>query len=138
MTEVELLQTLLAAEHAADYGYGVLGARLDDVRRRQALEAVAAHRTHRDQLTTLLRARGAATPGPEASYDVTVVGAPDALALAARLEDGLAVRWRDLVGGTDDAALRRIGIEGLTGCAVRATRWRVTSGVAVATTALPG
>ena len=126
--ETGLLQVLLAAEHAAVYGYGVLGARLDDARRAQAQQAAAAHRAARDQLEDTLRARGAPTPGPLPAYDVAVAGPPSAVQLAVRLEEGLGLRWRDLVGGTDDAALRRLGLAGLTGTAVRAARWRAGAG----------
>lgn len=138
MTEVELLQTLLAAEHAAIYGYGVLGARLADAARELAQQADDAHRARRDSLAELLRNRGAAVPVTMAAYDVAVSGAPEALALAVRLEEGLAVRWRDLVGGTDDAVLRSLGVRGLTETAVRAARWRLAGGLRPGTVALPG
>lgn len=138
MGDVALLQALLAAEHAAVYGYGVLGARLDDVLRAQAQQAAAGHRARRDQLTSLLLARGATTPAPAAAYDVAVTAVPDALALAVRLETGLGVRWHDLVGGTDAAALRTLGLAGLTGTAVVAARWRRAQGAAPPTTAFPG
>lgn len=133
-----LLQDLLAAEHAAVYGYGVLGARLDEATRPQAVDALAAHRLRRDALGALLGARRAAAPGPLPAYDVTVAGQPAAVALAVRLEAGLAVRWRDLVGGTDEEALRRLGTSGLTETAVRAARWRLVLGVRPPTVALPG
>jgi hypothetical protein len=128
--EVELLQTLLAAEHAAVYGYGVLGARLADAGRELAQQADDAHRAR--------RARAARVPPTLAAYDVAVAGAPEALALAVRLEEGLGVRWRDLVGGTDDPALRILGLSGLTETAVRAARWRLAGGLRPGTVALPG
>ena len=138
MSEVELLQTLLAAEHAAVYGYGVLGARLADAGRELAQQADDAHRARRDGLVVLLRARAARVPPTLAAYDVAVAGAPEALALAVRLEEGLGVRWRDLVGGTDDPALRILGLSGLTETAVRAARWRLAGGLRPGTVALPG
>ncbi len=138
MTAEALLQALLAAEHAAVYGYGVLGARLDDATRPRALDALAAHRARRDALGALLGARRASAPGPLPAYDVTVVGQPAALALAVRLEEGLAVRWRDLVGGTDEEVLRRLGTGGLTETAVRAAQWRLALGTRPPTVPLPG
>ena len=134
----DLLQTLLAAEHAAVYGYGVLGARLDDATRRQARLASDAHRARRNALTSLLRDRGATAPAALAAYDVIVVGKPDALALAVRLEEGLAVRWRDLVGGAEDLSLRTLGASGLQEVAIRAARWRALLGVRPPSVALPG
>ena len=138
MTAAERLLALLEAEHAAVYGYGVLGARLDDNRRRAAQLAYDSHRARRDQLVAALRAAGGTPPAPLAAYDVTVANAADALALAVHLEEGLALRWRDLVGDTDDVALRRLGIAGLQEGAVRATQWRRRAGITPATVALPG
>ena len=135
---VPLLAELLEAEHAVVYGYGVLGARLDEDTRRLALLAYASHRARRDQLAARLRERGA-TPAPSLpAYDVQVSGPEAALALAVSLEEGLAVRWRDLVGGSDDPALRRLGLTGLQETAVRAARWRRLVGTGPVTVALPG
>ena len=59
-----------------------------------------------------------------------------------RLEEGLAVRWRDLVVGTttaeQDAPLRSLAVAGLTECAVRGTQWRLAAGVVPSTVPLPG
>ena len=138
MSEVELLQGLLADEHAAVWGYGTLGARLDDALRAQAQAADDAHRDRRDQLTALLQARQASTPATLPAYDVAVSSPAEALALAVRLEEGLGVRWCDLVGGTDDPGLRRLGVAALSETAVRAAAWRTALGVVPATVALPG
>jgi len=136
--EVALLTSLLAAEHAAAYGYGVLGARLDPAGRPAAQAALTAARASRDTLAGLLRDRGVDPPGPLPVYDVAVAGRPEALALAVELEQGLAVRWHDLVGGTDDRRLRRLGVDGLSAAAVRASSWRLLAGQRPATVALPG
>ena len=133
-----LLATLLAAEHAAVYGYGVLGARLDDVSRAVARAAVVSHRSRRDQLVALLRDLGVVPDAPLPAYEVDARTPAQALALAARLEDGLSVRWRDLVVGTDDRSLRELGTAGLQETAVRAARWRLLAGDRPVTRALPG
>ena len=138
MSEDALLTTLLEASHAAVYGYGVLGARLDDVTRPSAVLALDSHRARRDQLAARLRERGAPAPVTEPVYDVAVAGSPDALALAVRLEQGMSVRWRDLIAGVDDPALRALGLGGLTETAVRAAQWRLLAGVRPPTVALPG
>ena len=133
-----LLAALLSAEHATVFGYGVLGARLDDATRRTALTAYDNHRARRDQLAGLLRGLGE-TPAPAAAgYDVATPTRQSALALAVRLEEGLSLRWRDLVGGTDDRTLRTLAIGGLQETAVRAATWRVLAGSATVTVALPG
>ena len=133
-----LLATLLAAEHAAVYGYGVLGGRLDETDRRMALGAFDSHRARRDQLTSLLREAGEAPQGPLPAYDVSASTPQQALGLAVRLEDGLAVRWRDLMGGTDDRALRMLALAGLQETAVRAAQWRVRARITPATVPFPG
>ena len=135
---VALRQAVLEAEHAAIYAYGVLGARLDLTSRRQALAAFNAHRARRDALASALRAEGAAVPGPAGGYDVAVAARGEALALAIRVEEGVGVRWRDLVGGTDDPGLRTLAVAGLTETAVRAARWRALLGTTPPTVALPG
>lgn len=136
--EVLLLTTLLQAAHATVYGYGVLGARLDDERRTAALSAFDSHRARRDQLAGRLRDRQAPEPAAEPSYDVAVDGPAAALRLAVRLEEGMSVRWRDLVAGVDDAGLRALGVAGLTETAVRAAQWRRLAGMRPTTVALPG
>ena len=135
MTVDEILTGLLEAEHAAVYAYGVLGARLDLATRREALAAFDAHRAARDELEGLLRDRGLDVPAAAPAYDVSAAGRPQALALAARVEDDLAGRWCDLVA---DAGLRARAVQGLRDSAVRATRWRRLAGPRPWTTALPG
>ena len=67
-----------------------------------------------------------------------VDSAQAALALAIRIEEGMALRWRDLVAGTDDRPLRELALAGLRECALRAAQWRRQAGIAPATVALPG
>lgn len=138
MSAADRLRVLVEAEHAAVYAYGVLGARLDDTRRRSALLAYESHRSRRDQVSAALRTAGGTPPAPLAAYDVTVANSAEALALAVRIEEGLALRWRDLVGEAADVALRQLGIAGLQECAVRAAQWRRLAGITPATVAFPG
>ena len=133
-----LLAAALSAVHAAVYAYGVLGARLDEAPRRLALLAVDSHRARRDQLAAAVRATGTDPEPPEPAYDVAVDDRAGALALAVRVEEGVAVRWRDLVTGTDDPALRSLAVAGLQECAVRAAQWRREAGRTPVTVALPG
>ena len=138
MSEDRLLAELLEAEHAVLYGYGVLGARLADAALAAAQAAASAHRAWRDRLTAELHDRGAEPPAAAVAYDVSAAGRPVARALAVQLESGLSVLFRDLVGGTDDVRLRRLGVDGLTETAVRAASWRREAGLVPVTTALPG
>ncbi len=135
---VPLLTELLEAEHAAVYGYGVLGARLDEDTRRLALTAYDSHRARRDQVAARLRERGGDPEPPPPAYDVAVADPAQALALAVRLEEGLALRWHDLVAGTDERPLRELALAGLRECAVRAAQWRRRAGSAPVTVPLPG
>ncbi len=58
VSELEAAQAALSAEHAAVYGYGVVGARLDGDRRAEAAAAHAAHRARRDALDRTVRDLG--------------------------------------------------------------------------------
>lgn len=137
MTEARLLTELLAAQHQASYAYGVLGARLADTQRQLALDALLAHRTDRDALEVLLRARDLPVTGPAVAYAVTVPNATKAVELAVRVETEVGVLWRDLVAITDDPGLRTLGTNGLIGCSVRAVPWRRLAKLPL-TVALPG
>jgi hypothetical protein len=119
-----VMTELLRDEHAAVFAYGVLGARLSPTDRRVALGAFDAHRAARDDLRARLRAANRDAPGPEASYDVAVAGPSEALALAVRVEEQLAVRWRDLVALSSVRDVRRFAVRNLQDCAVRAAVWR--------------
>ena len=55
-----------------------------------------------------------------------------------RVEEGMALRWRDLVGGTDDVDLRRLALSGLQESAVRAATWRRVTAAGPVSVALPG
>ncbi|MEO6204443.1 MAG: ferritin-like domain-containing protein, partial [Mycobacteriales bacterium] len=112
------LRDLLATEHQALYAYGVLGARLADPERATALSALHGHQAARDALTGLLRATDGAVPGPALAYEIEVGTRAEALALAVRVETDLGVRWRDLVGLTDDVPLRRLAVQQLSDTAV--------------------
>ena len=138
MTAVDRLLALVEAEHAAVYAYGVLGARLDDAGRRFAQMAFDSHRARRDQVIAALKAAGGAPPAPLPAYDVVVADAAAAMGVAVTIEKGLSLRWRDLVGDTDDRALRSLGVAGLQETAVRAAQWRVRAGRSPVTVPLPG
>lgn len=60
---LEAAQAALAAEHAAAYGYGVIGARAAAARAAEAREAYGGHLARRDALTRTVRELGG-SPGP--------------------------------------------------------------------------
>uniref|UniRef100_A0AAU2JUB0 Ferritin-like domain-containing protein n=1 Tax=Streptomyces sp. NBC_00049 TaxID=2903617 RepID=A0AAU2JUB0_9ACTN len=123
-------QAALAAEHAAAYAYGVIGARSTGARATQAREGFGAHLARRDALARTVRELGGAPRPAEAAYDLPfeVRTAADAERLAADIEDRVAGAYSDLVRSAE-GPLRREAADALSAAAVRAARWR---GVGVA------
>ncbi|MDX3233419.1 ferritin-like domain-containing protein [Streptomyces sp. ME19-01-6] len=123
-------QAALAAEHAAVYGYGVVGGRIGDDRLREARDGYAAHRARRDALARTVRDLGGTPEGAAPAYALpfAVPDAAAAVRLAAELESRVAAVYADLVRAAD-GALRREAAGALREAAVRAVRWR-GSGVA--------
>ncbi|WP_030246017.1 ferritin-like domain-containing protein, partial [Streptomyces sp. NRRL S-350] len=119
------LQNALSAEHAAIYGYGIVGAHLpDDQQRADARTAHAAHQARRDAWQRLLTSLGV-TPAPAAGgYQLPfpVASPADAGKLAAHLETGLTTVYADLVAAVA-APHRLTAATALRECAVRARRW---------------
>jgi hypothetical protein len=105
----------------------VLGARLDE---RPARAALAASTSTAPGATRSPRSCGRAAPSRSRACRRTTSRRrrAAAVALAVRLEEGMALRWRDLVGGTDDVELRRLALSGLQETAVRAATWRELTG----------
>jgi ferritin-like protein len=133
------LAEALAAEHAAIFGYGVVGAHLDRSGQTAARQAEAAHRNRRDAVAARIRAAQGTPPAPAPAYDLPfpVEDRASALRLAIDLEEGTARAWRRAVAGTtgDD---RKAALAGLVDSAVRATRWRRTAGLDPAVVPFPG
>ncbi|MGW6708573.1 DUF4439 domain-containing protein [Streptomyces sp. NPDC054956] len=128
---LEAAQAALAAEHAAAYGYGVIGARTAGAARAgEAREAWAGHLARRDALARTVRELGGSPRPAEAAYTLpfTVRTPADAERLAAVIEDRVAGAYSDLVRAAE-GTLRREAADALSAAAVRAARWR---GVGVA------
>lgn len=125
--ELEAAQAALAAEHAAVYGYAVLGGRLTGKRGTQATAAYDGHRAQRDALVRTVRDLGGAPVAADAAYALPfAVRDPEAaVRLAAVLEDRIAGVYSDLVRATE-GPLRREAAGALREAAVRAVRWRGT------------
>ncbi|MEU7029848.1 ferritin-like domain-containing protein [Streptomyces sp. NPDC014779] len=125
MTALDAAQAALAAEHAAVYGYGVVGARAGADRRAEARAAHEAHRARRDALRRTVRDLGGEPVAAAAGYALPFE-VPDpaaAVRLAAHLEDRVAGVYSDLVRSAD-GPLRREAAAALREAAVRAVRWR--------------
>ncbi|MFJ8633054.1 ferritin-like domain-containing protein [Streptomyces sp. NPDC093568] len=119
------LQAALAAEHAAVYGYGVVGGRIAEDRRTEAREAYEAHRARRDALARKVRDLGAKPVAASAGYALPfpVTDTATAVRFAAELEDRVAGVYSDLVRAAE-GELRGTATEALRETAVRAVRWR--------------
>lgn len=106
--DVEKLRGALAAEHAVLYAYGLLGARTSGSLRDKMSAAFDAHRARRDQLRTLITARGGRPVEADPSYALPFFPSDQALAtkLAVRLEAGVTAAYLELAAA-QDSDLRR-------------------------------
>ncbi|AYG80083.1 hypothetical protein DWB77_02207 [Streptomyces hundungensis] len=122
---LDAAQAALAAEHAAVYGYGVLGGRLSGARAAEAHDALTAHRSRRDSLARTVRDLGGSPVAAAPAYALpfAVPDASSALRLATELEDRVAGVYSDLVRAAQ-GPLRQEAAAALREAAVRAVRWR--------------
>jgi uncharacterized protein DUF4439 len=121
---VAALQAALAAEDAASYGYGVVGAHLSGKDFGLANADCAIHERARDALSTILTTLGA-TPQPAAvayRLPVAVSSATDAAKLAVDLELEVIAGYVALVGA-GDRKLRKLAATRMQDAAIRAARW---------------
>lgn len=120
---VDALQLALAAEHAAVFGYGVVGARGVAADADLALESYAMHRRRRDELTAQVRSAGGDPIAAEAGYRLPGLHAPGATSrMAAGIEKRCARVYAYVVANTTDDS-RLYAAHGLVDCAVRGVRW---------------
>ncbi|RKN38743.1 ferritin-like domain-containing protein [Streptomyces hoynatensis] len=122
--ELEATQAALAAEHAAVYGYGLVGGRLGEEGGAEVREAYEAHLARRDRLHRAVRDLGGTPVAAAAAYALPFeVGDGEAARrFAAELERRLAGAYADLVAATDGE--RRVAAATALGeAAVRAARW---------------
>jgi Domain of unknown function (DUF4439) len=119
------LQSALAAEHAAVYGYGVVGANLAGSRQATAMTDWVAHQVARDTLEAMLRSRGAQPVAAAVAYQlpVTVRTPGQAASLAVILEDRVATAYLGLVA-LSSASIRQFGALQVRAAALRAAFWR--------------
>lgn len=123
--ELRAVQAALRAEHAAVYGYGVVGGRIGEDRRPEARTAYDAHRARRDELQRAVRDLGGNPSSAEPAYALPfpVPDSGAATRLATELEDRVAGVYSDLVRAATGAR-RASAADALREAAVRAVRWR--------------
>jgi hypothetical protein len=131
--QVLALQSVLDAEHAAVYGYGVVGARSDGAQQAKARASYDAHRQRRDEIEARIAKEGGQPHAAAAAYALPfpVNSATDASRLAVFLEDGVAAHYADMVAAVG-GDLRVTAARWLQDSAVAAAGWRGAS------TAFPG
>ncbi len=139
-TETAALREVVAAEHAAVWGYGALGAALPADAREPPVAGDVAHRDVRDRLVALLESRRADPVPREAGYTLPfpVLSAVDAAALAVVLEEGVSAAWVRLLDQAAEPAVRELAVAELGAAEVRAVRWRAAAGRTPVTSAFPG
>ncbi len=122
--ERSALQSALAAEHAAIYGYGVAGAHLTGAGQRAAQRDWTAHQLARDSLEAELTSLGAQPVPAQDAYQLPfpVRGHGAAVALAAFLEDRVTAAYLGLVA-LGDPRLRAWGARQVRASALRGTAW---------------
>ncbi len=117
------LQAALAAEHAAVYGYGVVGAFLPTgPQREDARTGYSAHQARRDAWQRVLAAADASPTAAAPGYRLpfAVKDPASAAQLAAHLETQLTAAYADLAATT---ALRAQAAAALREAALRAVHW---------------
>jgi Domain of unknown function (DUF4439) len=132
---IRALQSALAAEYAAVYGYGVVGAYLTGSMQATATADWVAHQEAGDALQAMVRARGAQPAAAAVAYrlPVTVQTAAQAVSLAAVIEDRIATAYLSLVA-VSSPAVRDYGARQVQAAALRAASW---SGSTVAFPGMP-
>ncbi|GLW75172.1 hypothetical protein Kpho02_74690 [Kitasatospora phosalacinea] len=117
------LQAALAAEHAAVYGYGVVGAFLPaGPQREDARATYAAHQARRDAWQRVLATGGASPTAAAPGYRLPfpVKDAATAVQLAAHLETQLTAAYADLAAAP---TYRDQAAAALRDCTLRAAHW---------------
>ena len=123
--ELSALQGALAAEHAAVYGYGIVGAVLAGARQAQARACWVAHQEARDTLEAMLAKLGATPVAASPAYQLpfAVTSQASAVRLAVVLEDGVVRAYLGIVAVTNPT-LRSFGALAMQPPANRAVAWR--------------
>lgn len=122
--DLTLWQDALAAEHAAIYGYGLVGAA--EGMAEKAADALAIHRVRRSTCLDAVTARGGTPVSSAPAYRIEMpADADEAAGTAAALEAGCWPAYLALAGSTDRRA-RLTGAGWLRESAVRAQAWAGT------------
>lgn len=125
MSQLDALQAALAGEHAALYGVGVAGGKLNGARFSAAVDLFGAHRNNRDHLSALIVAAGQTPAAAEPAYDLpqAVTNGATAAALILYIERRIAHVYGDLVEAAEQPAVRTFAIDALCTAAANQLAW---------------
>lgn len=125
MNQLDALQAALAGEHAAMYGIGVAGGKLNGARFRAATDLFGAHRDNRDHLSALIVAAGQTPVAAQPAYQLpqAVTNAATATALVLLIERRIAAVYGDLVEAAEQPAVRTFAIDALVTAATDQLGW---------------
>lgn len=123
--DLGVLGEVLAAEHAAIYGYGAIAAELSGTNRAIALQGLNVHRERRDRLRRITLDAGGDPVEAQAAYELPrPMGGFSAVAdLAAGIERDVALAYGILIANSD-ADDREFAARALQDAAVREATWR--------------
>ncbi|HVE25095.1 MAG TPA: ferritin-like domain-containing protein [Sporichthya sp.] len=124
-TDVAVIGEVLAAEHAAVYGYGAIAAELSGTSRALALQGLDVHRERRDRLRRLILDRGGKPVEAQAGYELPrpLAGQSAISDLAAGIERDVALAYGALVAASEGDD-RAFATRSLQDAAVREATWR--------------
>ncbi|MFT4087985.1 MAG: ferritin-like domain-containing protein [Gordonia sp. (in: high G+C Gram-positive bacteria)] len=136
----DALVKVIDIENAAIFAYGVSTAFIGTADRNAVGEYIAEHRVQRDQAAASLTALGGKPPVSAAGYElgVDVTGRDSAATVLLTAETDCARAYRALLEQSSVPDIRRQAVDALTGCALRAARWRGVLGKTPVTEAFPG
>jgi hypothetical protein len=122
--EITVLQGALAAEYAAIYGYGVVGAYLTGSDQGDAMGDWRLHQDARDTLTGMISKLGVTPVAASAAYDLpfTVDSATSARRLAVIIEQGVTRAYLGVVAA-GNVKVRTFGALAMQAPANRAIAW---------------
>jgi hypothetical protein len=126
--KIAAMQAALAAEQAASYAYGVIGAHLTGSKFKAAAADCLMHERARDSLTQMIATLGAQPHAAAVAYrlPIPVSTAAQAISLAAILEREVAAAYLGLVA-VPGPALRAFAAARMQDAAIRAVRWSGSS-----------
>lgn len=138
--ETDALQKALAAEHAAIWAYGVIGAHAGSAHNASITAIGQEHRVRRDAIEAAL-VTASATPTPASGgyqLPTPVADAATALAAAGHVEDAVTKTWRYVLGQLTDPAHRTLAFDALSHSAGYSLTWRRAADPNAAVYPFPG